>query len=134
MRRSLFTVSSLGFSARGLLRVFLLTCLLALTPAWAADAAAPADEAEPIVSMKRLEFDAEDGGVYGQLVFADELQSTNGGNDLVFTITEEPLHGRVGLAGGDDSDFFKNKTSRLGYFAYRADDDYQGEDSFSYTV
>ena len=145
MRRSLFTVSSLGFSARGLLRVFLLNCLLALTPAWAADPAAPANEtatapggaggeAEPIVSMKRLEFDAEDGGVYGQLVFADELQSANGDNDLVFTITEEPLHGRVGLAGGDDSDFFKNKTSRLGYFAYRADDDYQGEDSFSYTV
>ncbi|HYD85531.1 MAG TPA: Ig-like domain-containing protein, partial [Opitutus sp.] len=28
----------------------------------------------------------------------------------------------------------KNKTSRLGYFAYRPQEDYEGEDSFSYTV
>ena len=55
--------------------------------------------------------------------------------DLVYTITAEPLFGRVGLAGsGDDADFFKTKTSRLGYFAYRPKDGYVGEDSFTYTV
>jgi len=40
----------------------------------------------------------------------------------------------VGLAGGDEADFFRNKTSRIGYFAYRPDDDYAGSDSFGYTV
>ena len=30
--------------------------------------------------------------------------------------------------------FFETKISRLGYFAYRAADDYAGEDSFTYTV
>ncbi|MDB6095604.1 MAG: hypothetical protein JWM32_3166, partial [Verrucomicrobia bacterium] len=68
-------------------------------------------------------------------VVASEILSADTRNDLVYTITTEPQHGRVGLAGGDDeTDFFKNKTSRLGYFAYRPQDDYTGEDSFGYTV
>jgi hypothetical protein len=33
-----------------------------------------------------------------------------------------------------DADIFSTKTSRSPYFAYRADDDYDGADSFSYTV
>ena len=40
----------------------------------------------------------------------------------------------MGLAGGEDDDFFQTKTARLGYFAYRPSPDYVGEDSFSYTV
>src|SRR5690606_23088346 len=36
--------------------------------------------------------------------------------------------------GGDEADFFETKTSRLGYFAYRPDNDFVGHDSFSYSV
>lgn len=90
---------------------------------------------EAFVSKTPMEFEAENGGVSGQLVVGPEILSSDTRNDLVFTLTSEPLHGRVGLSGGgDETDFFKNKTSRLGYFAYRAQDDYAGEDSFSYTV
>lgn len=145
MRRIPFTTMSLEITARARLRFFCLTFLLTALPAFAADAAvAPSDaaerraapsDAEVIVSPTPMEYQAEDGGTYGQLVVAPEILSPDTRNDLIFSITEEPLHGRVGLAGGgDEEDFFKTKTARLGYFAYRAHDDYEGEDSFSYTV
>src|SRR4029453_14247805 len=64
-----------------------------------------------------------------------EIVSPDTRTDLVYTITAEPVYGRVGLSGGgEESDFFKNKTSRLGYFAYRPEEGYSGEDSFAYTV
>ncbi|MBL9215005.1 MAG: hypothetical protein JNG83_05975, partial [Opitutaceae bacterium] len=74
-------------------------------------------------------------GVHGQLVVAPEILSADSSSDLVYTITSEPLFGRVGLAGGGEgSDFFQNRTARLGYFAYQPQEGYVGEDSFSYTV
>jgi hypothetical protein len=89
---------------------------------------------EPIVATSPMTFAAEDGGVHGQLVVAPEVISSHGSNDLVYTITTEPLYGQVGLAGGDEVDFFRNKTSRLGYFAYRPPEDFSGEDFFHYRV
>lgn len=146
MRRIPFTFMSLKVSARDWLRVLCLALTLATVPAFAADApalpgdAAAATRAAPgdtdaIVSTTPMEIEAEGTGVHGQLVVAREILSADTQNDLVYTITSEPLNGRVGLAGGDDeADFFKNKTSHLGYFAYRPQDDYVGADSFSYTV
>ena len=132
--------------ARAWLRALFITMLLGLAPAFAAEPSptvantaagnvtAPGDS-DTIVSKTPMEFDTEDSGVHGQLVVAPEVISADTRADLVYTITEEPRFGRVGLAGGDDdSDFFKNKTSRLGYFAYRADDGYEGRDTFAYTV
>lgn len=116
------------------LRVLCLAWVLS-TVSTAVPEARGASEVEPIVSTTPMEFETEDGGVHGQLVVASEVLSRDTQNDLVYTITEEPLNGRVGLAGGDDdTDFFQNKTSRLGYFAYRPDDDFVGEDSFRYSV
>jgi hypothetical protein len=64
-----------------------------------------------------------------------ELTGTGSGSDLVYTIITEPRFGRVGLAGGADEDnFYNNRTSRLGYFAYQPKENYVGEDSFTYTV
>lgn len=130
--------------------VFCVALMLAIVPAFAgepavsgadaaaanpaATAAAPA-EANTIVSATPMEIDAEDGGASGQLVVATEIFTPETRSDLVYTLTSEPRHGRVGLAGtGEEEDFFKNKTARLGYFAYRADEGYSGEDSFNYTV
>lgn len=121
---------------------------LACCPAFAADtpASAPASEAptenraaasdkDAIVSTTPMTFESEDAGVHGQLVAPAQILSADTSNDLVFTITEEPLHGRVGLAGGgDDVDFFQTKTSHLGYFAYRAQEGYVGDDAFAYSV
>ncbi|HEY4299983.1 MAG TPA: Ig-like domain-containing protein [Candidatus Didemnitutus sp.] len=89
-----------------------------------------------IVSTTPMKMTAENGeGVHGQLVVAREIINADTSGDLFYTITGEPLFGRVGLAGGgDDEDFFKNKTAHLGYFAYRPQDGYVGEDSFTYTV
>lgn len=141
MRRIAFILMHLEITACAPLRVLCLLLMLAPASALAADTPAPAStvpaasDVEPIVSPTPMEFEADDGGVHGQLVVAPEILSPDTRNDLVFTITEEPLRGRVGLSGGgDDADFFSNKTSRLGYFGYRAEDDYTGEDSFSYTV
>ncbi len=119
---------NLDIAARAWLRVIFVLPLLASAPAFAAD------DVEPIVSTTPMVFEAEDGGVHGELVVASEILTPDARNELVYTITGEPMFGRVGLAGGDDADFFRNKTSRLGYFAYRPNDDYSGEDSFSYTV
>ncbi|WP_221032734.1 Ig-like domain-containing protein [Actomonas aquatica] len=78
---------------------------------------------------------AADGqGVAGQLTVAPAILSSQMADELVFTLTSEPLHGRVGLAGGSSDDVFANKTARLGYFAYRPDEDFEGTDSFRYEV
>ncbi|MES1168501.1 MAG: hypothetical protein ABUL61_04960, partial [Oleiharenicola lentus] len=69
--------------------------LLAGSPAFAADA-------EMIVSTTPMKIEAEGQGAHGQLVVAPEIVSTDATGDLVFTITVEPEHGRVGLAGGED--------------------------------
>lgn len=97
-------------------------------------AGAPGAPANEIVSPKPLQFTAEGEGVHGQLSVTPEIVSPDNSSDLVFTIVTEPEHGRVGLAGGEDEDFFKNKTGRSSYFAYQPREDYTGEDSFTYTV
>ena len=125
------------------LRVLYLACLLAGGPAFAdttpasdpALAGHPASgDAEVIVSTTPMKLEAEGKGVHGQFVVAREILSAETGNDLVYTITVEPLFGRVGLAGGEEEDFFQNKRGRSGYFAYQPRPDYVGEDSFTYTV
>ncbi len=138
--------SSCKFNARRWLGVLSFGLMLAVAPAFAADApaavggvagagSAALNEAEPIVSTKPIELEAQEGGAHGQLPVAQEILSTYLSNVLVYTITSEPQHGRVGMAGGDeDTDFFANKTSSLGFFAYRSVADYAGDDSFSYSV
>lgn len=109
------------------LRVLGLVGLLTDLPAIAA--------AETIVSTTPMRLFTEEGaGVHGQLVVAREILSADTQGDLVYTITVGPRFGRVGLAGGEEEDFFQNKRGRLGYFAYRPQPDYAGEDSFTYTV
>ena len=126
-------------------RSFCLGLGMALAPVFAAEtpaiksgsaaSRAAASDREAIVSTTPMEIESEDTGAHGQLVVAPEVISPDSRTDLVFTISAEPLHGRVGLAGaGEGSEFFKNKTSRLGYFAYRPEEGYAGEDSFAYTV
>jgi hypothetical protein len=144
MRCMALTTMTLSLPARAWPRVLFFAWLLAAGSLLAADATAPAGTAvtatsaadkDTIVSTTPMLFDAEDGGVHGQLIVAQEILSPDTRNDLVFTITQEPRYGRVGLAGGDDdTDFFNNKTAHLGYFAYRAQDGYEGEDSFGYSV
>lgn len=109
--------------------------LLTLIPALAGAAPAAGDE-NVIVSTEPMEIEADGAtGAHGQLLVASEILSNETGNDLVYTIITEPLHGRVGLAGSDDeAEIFQIKTSRIGYFAYRPDDDYTGPDSFTYIV
>lgn len=99
-----------------------------------ADRPPAADDAEVIVSTEPMKLVAEGAGVHGQFVVAREILSAGTGNDLVYTITVEPFFGRVGLAGGEEEDFFLNKRGRLGYFAYQPQQDFVGEDSFTYTV
>lgn len=90
---------------------------------------------DTIVSPQPMEITADNGGTFGQLVVAPEILSRDTPSDLTFTIPSEPSHGRVGLSGGTgEADFFRTKSSHVGYFAYRADEGYVGEDSFSYTV
>ena len=147
MRRIASFTSICKFTAHAWLGVLSFVLMLILTPAFAADAPVSAgsdsavagnaalNEPEPIVSKKSMELAAVDGGAHGQLFVAPEILSADAGNDLVYTITAEPQHGRVGLAGGDEgTDFFANKTSRSAYFAYRSEADYAGDDSFSYSV
>jgi hypothetical protein len=89
---------------------------------------------EMIVSTSPMELVAEGAGVHGQLTVAREIISPEGGGDLVYTVTIEPAHGRVGLAGGEDADFYNNKSGRSGYFAYQPNEDYTGVDTFTYRV
>src|SRR3954470_17463346 len=96
---------------RAWLGLLLFVSMLAGAPAFAADVSASAETAvasnatltgaEPIVSTKPVELTADEGGAHGQLFTAPEILSADAGNELVYTITREPLHGRVGLAGGD---------------------------------
>ncbi len=146
MRRIVFTRMNLEPTARKWQRVLCFVWILAMMPAFAADTPAPtrasaaanrvtASEKDTIVSTIPMEIEAEGSGAHGQLVVLPEILSPDTRTDLVYTISAEPLHGRVGLAGtGEELDFFRNKTSRLGYFAYRPEDGYAGEDSFAYTV
>lgn len=134
MRHMAFPKSSLLHGSPGWLLVLRRVWLLALWPVLAAAQSTSPGNVEPIVSSEPMVFQAEEGGVHGELFAPPELLSSDTRTDLVYTITEEPLFGRVGLAGGEDADFFRNKTARLGYFAYRAQEDYSGEDHFSYTV
>jgi hypothetical protein len=127
LRRKLCTRASLNVLS------FAFAIMLAMTPAFAADTPASTDT-DAIVATKPMALETEDGGVHGQLDVSPELGGSDAGNNLVFTITEEPQHGRVGLAGGDDAEFFNNKTSHQGYFVYQSEDNYEGNDSFSYTV
>ena len=117
----------LEITARAWARTLCLGLLLALPPAFAADTA-------PIISTQPMQVETEDGGVHGLLVVPPEILDSETHADLVYTLTSEPRFGRVGLTGGDESDFFRNRTSRVGYFAYRAQEDYFGADSFGYTV
>jgi len=110
-----------------------LVWLLAGGPALAADAPA-AGSAEVIVAAAPMMLLAEGAGIHSQLVVAPEIFSADQGGNLVYTITVEPRHGRVGLAGGEQEDFFQTKTGHSGYFAYQPQADYVGEDAFSYTV
>ncbi len=120
------------FSLPARLRALCLVFVLAGLPAFAADVAASAPDV--IVSTNPMQLVAEGVGVHGQLAVAKEVISPETGGDLIYTITVEPVHGRVGLAGGDDEDFYQNKSGRLGYFAYQPREAYVGEDSFTYTV
>ncbi|MCF7687791.1 MAG: hypothetical protein K9M98_15895 [Cephaloticoccus sp.] len=111
--------------------------LFAMAPVFAADApASKYDDTGASFSVAPMEVAGDStAGAHGQLIVAPEILSTELGNDLVYTITTEPLHGRLGLAGGDDeADFFLTKTSRIGYFAYRPEENFTGTDSFAYTV
>jgi len=109
------------------LRAFCFVSLLAGSPAFAEDT--------EIVSTIPMKLEAPGTGVSGQLAVGPEIVGAGAHSDLVYTITVEPRSGRVGLAGGADEDnFYNNKTSRVGYFAYQPQADYVGEDSFTYTV
>jgi hypothetical protein len=146
MRSIAFTTMSLDITVRTASRLVCWGLGLALASAFAAESPAPkrdpaaanrptAGEKDVIGSTQPMEIEAEGEGAHGQLVVIPEVITPDTRTDLVYTITAEPLHGRVGLAGGgDEADFFKTKTSRLGYFAYRPNDGYAGEDSFTYTV
>ena len=146
MRRIAFTTMNLEITAREWPRILCLVLMFALVPAFAADTPASksgsaaanrvaASDKDAIVSTTPMEIEAEDTGAYGQLVVVPEILSPDTRTDLIYTISAEPLHGRVGLSGGgEEADFFKTKTSRLGYFAYRPEEGYAGEDSFAYTV
>ena len=139
MRRIAFITTNLEIAAREALRLLCLVFMLSMVPAFAADTpaasrAAAASDKDVIVSTTPMEIEVE-GGAHGQLVVAPEIVSPDTRTNLIYTITAEPLHGRVGLSGvGEEVDFFKNKTSRLGYFAYQPEEGYTGEDSFTYTV
>jgi hypothetical protein len=141
-----FTTMTLTHTAGAWPRALCLILGLSIAPAFAADTPAPkgpsaaanrvaASDKDAIVSTTPMEIESEDTGAHGHLVVASEVVSPDSRTDLIYTIAAEPLHGRVGLAGGgDEADFFKTKTSRLGYFAYRPEEGYAGEDSFAYTV
>jgi len=116
------------------LRVSYLAFLMAGGTAFAADSAPASVDPEVIVSTDPMRLVAEGAGVHGQFVVAREVFNPETGGDLIYTITVEPLFGRVGLAGGEEEDFFQNKRGRSGYFAYQPRRDYVGEDSFTYTA
>jgi hypothetical protein len=112
-------------------------CLLTLLPALAnAAPAATGSDKDAIISTTPMTVEADgDNGAHAQLEVSPEILNAETGDQLTYTITSEPRHGRVGLAGtGDSADIFNTKTSPIGYFAYRPDEDYTGGDSFAYSV
>jgi hypothetical protein len=136
MSRIAFSTMNLAITARTWARTLctiLVLTLAAAQPSLAADAP-PSSEPEPIVAAAPMTFETEGTGVSGELAVASQILSADSRTDLIYTITAPPQTGRVGLAGGDDEDFFKNKTARLGYFAYQPPEGFVGEDSFTYTV
>ncbi|MBP7142103.1 MAG: hypothetical protein KBA71_09360 [Opitutaceae bacterium] len=132
LQNSLVSIRTQGFTPLRLLELLLASLLIA-APGFSQVAATSPDNLT-IVSSQPMEIEAEGTGVHGQFVVSKEMITADTSGDLVYTITEPPKFGRVGLAGGDDSDVFKNTTSRLGYFAYRPQEDYVGADSFGYSV
>jgi hypothetical protein len=147
MRRIAFTPMSLAIPAPAWRSVLCFASLLALTTVFAAEAPVPPNDAaaerpaatgdqDAIVSPAPMQLVIDGGtGTHGQLVVAPEILSSDTHADLIYTITQPPRFGRVGLAGGGgEVDFFQNKTARVGYFAYRPPEGYTGEDSFAYTV
>lgn len=120
--------------ARSWPQLFLNVLLLAFAPML--NAANTGNDANVIVSSTPMEVETDaDTGVNGQLIVAEEILNPETTNELTYTITAEPLHGQVGLAGdSDDANFYATKTSRFGYFAYRPQESYSGSDSFAYTV
>lgn len=146
MRRRPFITMRLQFTARAWLRSAGLLFLLALAPAAfasppaasgnsAVTAGADAGDKNTIVSQNAMDVETDNGGAFGQLVVDPAILSSNMRDDLTYTITSEPAHGRVGLSGGgSDAAFFQNRTSQFGYYAYRAQDGFTGADSFAYSV
>ncbi|MGH8018970.1 MAG: hypothetical protein ACREIA_11870 [Opitutaceae bacterium] len=148
--QSASTSMILDFSSRAGSPVLCLIAMLAVAPAFGAGSPAPAParasdateetrgapgDAEAIVSTTPMTLEVEGAAAHGHLMGAEEILTPGARAELVYSITGEPLHGRVRLAGGDDdSDLFATKRSRVGYFVYQAQDDFVGEDSFSYTV
>jgi hypothetical protein len=119
--------------------VFLAAALCTHGQVQSAHAPAPTAPAaagmEKIVSPNPTRLEVEGRRLSGRLAVAPEILSADTWTDLIYTITAAPRFGRVGLAGeGDAEDFFANQTSRLGYFAYEAHEEFTGEDSFTYTV
>lgn len=121
----------------------LLTALVLPPTAQLAKGAEPAQppesgrgpEAGILPSAEPTRLETESAGVHGQLPVAPEVVSADTRGDLVYSIVAEPLHGRVGLAAAEEgADLFRTKRSRLGYFAYRPEEGFTGEDSFVYTV
>ena len=121
----------------------LLTALVLPPTAQLAKGAEPAQPPEPgrgpesgiLPSAEPTRLETESAGVHGQLPVAPEVVSADTRGDLVYSIVAEPLHGRVGLAAAEEgADLFRTKRSRLGYFAYRPEEGFTGEDSFVYTV
>jgi hypothetical protein len=146
MRTVAFFTMKTAHSLRAWLRLLGCFLLATLVPLFAAEATPPpagtpaasaaSIDKEAIVAAapQRLEVEGSTGA-HGQLEVAPEILSADTRADLTYTITQEPRHGRVGLAGGgDEEDFFDNKTAHLGYFVYRAAEGYAGEDAFAYTV
>lgn len=115
------------------LRVLCLLVMFTGAPAFANGQPASSDEVV-IVATTPMELVVESTGVSGHFVVAPEVVTADTGGDLIYTITTGPRFGRVGLAGGDEEDFYQNQSGRLGYFAYQPRPGYVGEDSFSYTV
>ncbi len=121
----------------------LLTAVVLPPTAHLAKGAEPAQPPEPgrgpesgiLPSAEPTRLETESAGVHGQLPVAPEVVSADTRGDLVYSIVAEPLHGRVGLAAAEEgADLFRTKRSRLGYFAYRPEEGFTGEDSFVYTV
>jgi hypothetical protein len=112
------------------LRALCFVFFLAGSPVFAQ---APAADDTEIVSQHPMTLETPGTGVHGQLAVAPEVVRGSASGDLIYTITEEPKNGRVGLAGGDE-DFFQTKSGRLGYFAYQPTTGFVGEDAFGYTV